>query len=117
MAQEHPEEHPDPGLLARFLRGDLTSAERRGVVRHLLTGCPRCTEVTRPLFALADDPPREEVTELPPRVLHPASYAAVFERVLATGRRREAALAAEREEAPCTCARLLRLPPGKRLAA
>src|SRR5262245_541645 len=110
------EEHPDSGLLERFLRGDLAPAERRQVVRHLLTGCPQCVEVTRPLFALGD-PPQEAAEERGPRALHPASYAAVFERVLATGRRRETALAAEREEAPRDAARLLRLPAAKRLAA
>jgi anti-sigma factor RsiW len=48
--------HPSPDLLKRFLDGTLdpdsepdTAAERRRVVRHLLTGCPACQKVTREL--------------------------------------------------------------------
>jgi hypothetical protein len=45
--------HPDPGLLEGLMRGDLPAAERRSVVRHLLTGCPRCLEVTRRYWRLS----------------------------------------------------------------
>lgn len=38
--------HPGTALLEAFLRGELSAAECRTVVRHLLTGCPRCVEVT-----------------------------------------------------------------------
>jgi tetratricopeptide (TPR) repeat protein len=34
------------------MRGELPAAERRELIRHLLTGCPRCTEVTRRCWAL-----------------------------------------------------------------
>lgn len=40
-------DHPETRLLEDFLRGELDEAERRTVVRHLLTGCPRCVAVTR----------------------------------------------------------------------
>ena len=46
--------HPRPVLLLRFLRGEAAPAESRAVVRHLLTGCPKCTAVTRPIWLLAD---------------------------------------------------------------
>jgi hypothetical protein len=49
-------EHPEPGLLVRFLRGDLPGPECRRVVRHLLTGCAKCLEVTDPVWAFADRP-------------------------------------------------------------
>ena len=49
-------EHPEPDLLVRFLRGDLSGPECRRVARHLLTGCEKCLEVTRPVWALADRP-------------------------------------------------------------
>jgi hypothetical protein len=42
-----PAAHPETRLLEGLLRGDIDDAERRAVVRHLLTGCPRCVEVTR----------------------------------------------------------------------
>jgi hypothetical protein len=58
MLQEmipHPFENPkrphlEPGELERFLRGELGRAETRRVVRHLLTRCPQCAAVVRPLW-------------------------------------------------------------------
>ena len=47
-------EHPTPALLLRFLRGEPNLAERRDIVRHLLTGCPECLAVTRPVWKLAE---------------------------------------------------------------
>jgi len=44
-------------LLLRFLRGEAAPAERRAIVRHLLTGCRKCTSVTRPFWLLADGVP------------------------------------------------------------
>ena len=48
-----PTSHPEAEQLERFLRGESGGAERRIVVRHLLTGCPRCRRVTRPIWSLA----------------------------------------------------------------
>ena len=45
-ALPHPAVHPDTTLLEGFLRGALSAAECRTVVRHLLTGCPHCVKVT-----------------------------------------------------------------------
>lgn len=42
--------HPKPDLLVRFLSGEASGAERRAVVRHLLTGCRECLAVTRPVW-------------------------------------------------------------------
>jgi hypothetical protein len=39
-----------------FLRGELGSAERRRVVRHLLAGCPECQAIGRTYLAFADHP-------------------------------------------------------------
>ncbi len=36
------------------MRNDASAEERRRVVRHLLTGCPRCVEVTRHLWSLGE---------------------------------------------------------------
>ena len=56
--------HPSPDLLKRFLDGTLdpdsepdAAAERRRVVRHLLTACPACRKIIRELF--------QEQTEIP----------------------------------------------------
>lgn len=41
------------------MRAELESAERKVVVRHLLTGCPRCIQVTRRLWELGDFSPAD----------------------------------------------------------
>jgi len=46
--------HPEPAELLRFLRGEASQAEAQAVVRHLLTGCPQCVAVTRPVWRLAE---------------------------------------------------------------
>jgi hypothetical protein len=38
---------PEVSELGRFMRGGLSRPENLLVVRHLLTGCPRCVAVTR----------------------------------------------------------------------
>jgi len=47
-------EHPKPDVLQRFMRGEASRGEARAVVRHLLTGCPECLAVTRPVWGLAE---------------------------------------------------------------
>lgn len=42
--------HPSPDLLKRFVCSTLGADECRRIVRHLLTGCPSCQEVTRELL-------------------------------------------------------------------
>jgi len=39
-------------LLLRFLRSEVSRAERQAVVRHLLTACPQCIAVTREAWHL-----------------------------------------------------------------
>lgn len=46
--------HPGPWELERFMAGELSRAESSSVVRHLLTGCPRCVAVTGRLWALGE---------------------------------------------------------------
>lgn len=46
--------HPSPDLLKRFVCSTVDPAERRRIVRHLLTGCPSCQEVTRELLRGAE---------------------------------------------------------------
>jgi hypothetical protein len=49
--------HPSRNDLERFVRGDLPREEESGIVRHLLTGCADCVQVTRRLWSLAEWPP------------------------------------------------------------
>ncbi|HTQ78899.1 MAG TPA: hypothetical protein VMM92_02800, partial [Thermoanaerobaculia bacterium] len=37
-------DHPRPAVLEAFLRADLPDAEMRGVLQHLVRGCPACQE-------------------------------------------------------------------------
>lgn len=53
--------HPHPEQLERFLRGELSRPEVAQVVRHLLTGCPSCLQVTRRLWDLGDRAPLDEL--------------------------------------------------------
>ncbi|HEV8578277.1 MAG TPA: hypothetical protein VGX68_04280 [Thermoanaerobaculia bacterium] len=50
--------HPDAEQLERFILGEQPRSEVAVVVRHMLTGCPLCLEVTRRLWSLADRAPR-----------------------------------------------------------
>jgi len=51
--------HPASDELERFMRCELKRPERPAVVRHLLTGCPRCLAVTQRLWDFGDRAPRE----------------------------------------------------------
>lgn len=46
--------HPSAEELRSFMRGELKRSEVRDLVRHLLTGCPECLEVTRRLWDLGE---------------------------------------------------------------
>jgi hypothetical protein len=48
------QDHPPEQDLRRFMKGELTRPEAREVVRHLLTGCPQCKQVTQRLWTLSD---------------------------------------------------------------
>jgi hypothetical protein len=55
-----PRFHPSERVLKRFMRGNLPRLQAGAVIRHLLTGCPQCRQVTRRLWRLADRVPRKE---------------------------------------------------------
>jgi anti-sigma factor RsiW len=48
--------HPAAETLEHFMRGELPQEEALAVVRHLLTGCPRCIAVTRRHWTRGDQP-------------------------------------------------------------
>jgi hypothetical protein len=47
--------HPARAEITRFMLGELADGGR--VVRHLLTGCPQCTAMTRRLWNLGEEAP------------------------------------------------------------
>jgi hypothetical protein len=53
--------HPGQDCLERFFRSELSRAERRTVVRHLLTGCPTCLQMTHRLWSLGEHRQKPQV--------------------------------------------------------
>jgi len=49
--------HPGHEDLRRFMHGDLSRPEVRGVVRHLLRGCRGCISVTQRLWQIGEGLP------------------------------------------------------------
>jgi hypothetical protein len=47
--------HPAEADLVRFMRGEISPTKALPIVRHLLTGCARCSEVTRKLWGFGDE--------------------------------------------------------------
>ena len=45
MKKTSEERHPGLEQIKRFVRGEASPAENRGLVRHLLHGCPECQKV------------------------------------------------------------------------
>jgi tetratricopeptide (TPR) repeat protein len=112
---EDTEDHPNPGLLERFMRNETEGEERRRVVRHLLSGCARCVAVTRRFWSLGQEWRATGQAALPGD-FHPASYGGVFERLVNGGFQREREVLADRWEAPSLLAELLDLPRSAGLA-
>ena len=48
--------HPAAETLERFVRGELPREKAPAVVRHLLTGCPRCVAIARRAWNRGDQP-------------------------------------------------------------
>jgi hypothetical protein len=83
-------DHPTPALLEQFMCCTLVGDERRRVVRHLVAGCERCSEITRKLWALG----AEKLLPLPPLPALPAAAEAPVDREAELSRRRRELLAA-----------------------
>jgi tetratricopeptide (TPR) repeat protein len=111
---EDTKDHPNPGLLERFMRNETEGEERRRVVRHLLAGCARCVAVTRSLWSLGQG--EQAGLAALPGDFHPASYGEVFERLVDGGFQREREALADRRDAPSRLAELLDLPRSAGLA-
>jgi len=59
--------HPNRAELETFMRGEMPSLRAAGVVRHLITGCSVCLQVTRRLwnFGEPSNNRRDRLAELP----------------------------------------------------
>ena len=66
IAFQEPEttRHPADSDLERFMQGTLSPEARRDVVRHLLTRCPQCLQVTLQLWRIGDKAPLKPSTPL-----------------------------------------------------
>ena len=105
------ERHPPREDLERFLRGELTAAESKGLVRHLLAGCADCLGATRRLWGGRRAAAGAPGSDTPPAGV----YGELFRRLFAEGPAREAAVARDLERAPRLAADLLRHPHARRL--
>jgi hypothetical protein len=55
LYEREPARHPGGRDLQRFMQCGLSRAEAKTVLRHLLTNCPQCLQVTRQLWRLGDE--------------------------------------------------------------
>lgn len=88
--------HPHREALERFLLSDLPAVEMRDVLRHLLSGCPTCLEITAGCWGF-DKPDHAGTVESDLEL--GAEYDQVLDRVFARIESYEAALARDRARA------------------
>lgn len=114
-------QHPDPSLLVRFMKGNLPRDEARLVVRHLLTGCNECRQVTGAWWPkdLVRAPGSRKVVAIDGRDRSAGprhqDYEPMFSRVAAMLAQREQEFVVERRESPQLRAELDRLSEEERL--
>ena len=101
------DKHPDPTLLASFGRGLLPRRRNRDIVRHLLAQCESCC---RMIAARALPPFRRGKTKESLRFTYDAAFAQAWQET----ERRQAALSAERSEAPELLRELMAQPADRR---
>lgn len=87
------DKHPDPVLLSRFGRGQLSRRQSQRIVRHLVAGCEECRQLT--IRLLPPESPSRHGEEG-----SPLDYSGSFSRVWQRVEQRQHALAAEHAEAP-----------------
>ncbi|HEY0554345.1 MAG TPA: hypothetical protein VGG20_08755 [Thermoanaerobaculia bacterium] len=103
--------HPHPTLLARFGRGRLQRRRNREIVRHLLTDCEDCRQVTAGLLPSASAGMEERSAQASPRDGRGyRDYGAAFASSWRTVEASQAALQAERAAAPELLRELLDVP-------
>lgn len=100
------DKHPDPLLLARFGRGRLSRRQSHKIVRHLLTDCEGCRQLTSRL--LPPESPSRRMEEGNDAQL--GDYSGAFSRAWQVVEQRQQALASEHAEAPTLMRELLAQP-------
>jgi tetratricopeptide (TPR) repeat protein len=115
-------QHPERRALERFMKGALPRDEARQVVRHLLSGCTECREVTGAWWPreLVRTPESRKVVAIdahgrPPQPQRRPEYEPMFNRVAETLAQREQDFVRERAAAPGLRAELEALPEDERL--
>jgi tetratricopeptide (TPR) repeat protein len=109
------DKHPHPALLTCFGRGRLQRRKSREVVRHLLTDCEDCRQVTGPLLPPAGVPDEEAGVQVSGETAPAADYGPAFDRSLQAVARMRAVLAAERAAVPQLMRELLAQPLDRQL--
>jgi tetratricopeptide (TPR) repeat protein len=103
-------DHPTREELEKFMRADLTPMEMAIILRHLMTGCRACREITGPLWSLGEG----EDGELPPADESAcAAYDAVIDRVLRRVQEEQGQLLEAHHQAAEAYEELLRHPPAR----
>jgi len=111
------QEHVSEGLLERFFRGQLSRQETRRLVRHLLTGCPQCTETAAWVGQRSGwDLTGKGELDLVEQSHTTGSYAGIFLGLLQGREEETMRLARERLQGIGLLAELEKRPPGERLA-
>lgn len=94
------EDHPTQEALEGFLLGQLPAAEMRSVLRHLLTGCSLCQQVTVGLWEPEEEEGMDDLLafeEAGESSQTHDEYDEVFDRVFARVAAKESSVARERE--------------------
>jgi tetratricopeptide (TPR) repeat protein len=103
-------DHPTHEQLEKFMRADLTPMEMAFILRHLMTGCRACREVTGPLWSLGEG----EDSDLPPADESAcAAYDAVIDRVVRRVQEEQGHLLEASQHAADLYAELMRHPPAR----
>jgi tetratricopeptide (TPR) repeat protein len=97
------EAHPDRALLERFMSGQVTADEGRSILKHLMTDCEVCREITGPLAPFGRTARMQESNGEAESV---EARDATASTLLARLRERQRAIEKEREEAQALFAEL-----------
>ena len=116
-------QHPERKALERFMKGALPRDQAREVVRHLLSGCGECRQVTGAWWPreLVRTPESRKVVAIDgrgavPLPVHRQEYEPMFSRVAETLAQREQDFVREREATPSLRAELAAMAEDEQLS-
>jgi tetratricopeptide (TPR) repeat protein len=105
------DDHPRRDTLQSFLLGELDSSASRGVVKHLVAGCPVCRSVTADVWR----GPGRHASERDVAPEASAAYDAAIERAVAAAAAASVRFAGEQGHAERLCGGLFAHPPQRQL--